>query len=133
MHLNRLTDQKIIYQSNKHQARFKMRFNLCPNKGEKRIATILTWYIFLLCAGTILVALHKVSIHTLRNQLGILTLCRAILEWYRFLLCAEHKYISAFTYKQRGSRSGTAFCRAWLGSKLLQKVIAIRHSHATLF
>ena len=38
-------------------------------------------------------ALRKVSIPTLRNQVGILTLRRAILEWYRFLLCAEHIYI----------------------------------------
>ena len=37
-------------------------------------------------------ALRKVSIPTLRNQVGILTLRRAILEWYRFLLCAEHKH-----------------------------------------
>ena len=38
-------------------------------------------------------ALRKVSIPILRNQVGILTLRRAILEWYRFLLCAEHIYI----------------------------------------
>ena len=37
-------------------------------------------------------ALRKVSIPTLRNQVGILTLRRAILEWYRFLLCAEQIY-----------------------------------------
>ena len=30
------------------------------------------------------------TILELRNQVGILTLRRAILEWYRFLLCAEH-------------------------------------------
>ena len=35
-------------------------------------------------------ALRKVSIPTLRNQVGILTLRRAILEWIRFLLCEEH-------------------------------------------
>ena len=38
-------------------------------------------------------ALRKVSIPTLRNQVGILTLRRAILEWYRFLLCAEHIHL----------------------------------------
>ena len=32
------------------------------------------------------------TILELRNQVGILTLRRAILEWYRFLLCAEHIY-----------------------------------------
>ena len=37
-------------------------------------------------------ALRKVSIPTLRNQVEILTLRRAILEWNRFLLCAEHIY-----------------------------------------
>ena len=30
------------------------------------------------------------TILELRNQVGILTLRRAILEWYRFPLCAEH-------------------------------------------
>ena len=38
-------------------------------------------------------ALRKVSIPTLRNQVGVLTLRRAILEWCRFLLCAEHIYM----------------------------------------
>ena len=33
------------------------------------------------------------TILELRNQVGILTLRRAILEWYRFLLCAEHIYV----------------------------------------
>ena len=32
-HISRLTDQKIISQSKQHPTRFKMRFNLCPNKG----------------------------------------------------------------------------------------------------
>ena len=41
-------------------------------------------------------ALRKVSIPTLRNQVGILTLRRAILEWYRFLLCAEHIHSTYF-------------------------------------
>ena len=42
--------------------------------------------------------------------------------------------VTRYTYlliKQWGSRSGTALCRAWFGSKLLKKVIEIRHSHAT--
>ena len=38
-------------------------------------------------------AMRKVSIATLCNQLRILTLCRPILEWYRFLLCAEHTHV----------------------------------------
>ena len=33
------------------------------------------------------------TILELRNQVGILTLRRAILEWYRFLLCAEHIHL----------------------------------------
>ena len=33
------------------------------------------------------------TILELRNQVGILTLRRAILEWYRFLLCAEHIHV----------------------------------------
>ena len=37
-------------------------------------------------------ALRKVSIPTLHNQVGILTLHRAILEWYRFILCPEYIY-----------------------------------------
>ena len=36
-HSNCLTDQKIISQSSKHTTRFKMKFNICPNKGKKRI------------------------------------------------------------------------------------------------
>ena len=32
----------------------------------------------------------------LRNQVGILTLRRAILEWYRFPRCAEHIYYSIY-------------------------------------
>ena len=59
-HLNRLTDQKIISQSNNHPTRYKIRFNLCPNKGKKRITAILTWSIFLLSR----VVLRKVSIPT---------------------------------------------------------------------
>ena len=51
-HISRLTDKKIISQSKQHPTRFKMKFNLCRNK--KRITTILTWSIFLLCAETIL-------------------------------------------------------------------------------
>ena len=34
------------------------------------------------------------TIPELRNQVGILTLHRAILEWYRFLLCSEHIYFN---------------------------------------
>ena len=33
------------------------------------------------------------TILELRNQVGILTLRRAILEWYRFLLCATYMYM----------------------------------------
>ena len=33
------------------------------------------------------------TILKLRNQVGILTLHRAILECYRFLLCAEHIHL----------------------------------------
>ena len=34
------------------------------------------------------------TILELHNQVGILTLRRAILEWYRFPLCAEHMHCS---------------------------------------
>ena len=48
------------------------------NKTENIPCAILEW------SNTIL---------ELRNQVGILTLRRAILEWYRFLLCAEHIHL----------------------------------------
>ena len=51
-------------------------------------------------------ALGKVSIPTLRIQVGILTLRRAILEWYLFLLCAEHIYSLVFVGKNGLSING---------------------------
>ena len=50
------------------------------------------------------------TILELRNQVGILTLRRAILEWYRFLLCAEHIYdnrIRATSTRRSALTNGT--------------------------
>ena len=62
------------------------------DKTENIPCTILEW------SDTIL---------ELRNQVGILTLRRAILEWYRFLLCAEHIQTT-----KRQNESVSTFTRA---------------------
>ena len=48
------------------------------------------------------------TILELRNQVGIITLRRAILEWYRFPLCAEHiQPTHAFPYTSWEQRFST--------------------------
>ena len=51
------------------------------------------------------------TILELRNQVGILTLRRAILEWYRFLLCAEHIHWQVPCPDPEGGQGYTGQCK----------------------